>query len=137
VPGVFGININGTAQAAAQNEDGSINSSTNPATPGSVVSLFTTGAGAYDREISDGTLGPMKPPFPAPLLGVRAVVRYPFAPIPWKQAEVLFAGQAPGLIAGVVQVNMRIPDNTQPGATTIVVYFGDYPSQQASIYVGR
>ena len=45
------------ALAAALNEDGSVNSSTNPARPGSVISIFTTGAGVYEQEIGDGSVG--------------------------------------------------------------------------------
>ena len=32
-------------------------------------------------------------------------------------AEVLYAGAAPGLITGIVQINARIPDNTPTGKT--------------------
>ncbi|MBL8295363.1 MAG: hypothetical protein JNN08_26190, partial [Bryobacterales bacterium] len=54
VPGMF----------AALNQDGSVNSITHPAPAGSVVTVYGTGAGLYDREIEDGSPGPMEPPFP-------------------------------------------------------------------------
>ena len=142
VPGIFGtfirapsVSLVGESVAAALNEDGSINSSSNPARPGSVISIFTTGAGAYNQEIGDGSLGPMEPPFPAPVLGVSARILPPSTYV-LRQAEVLFAGQAPGLIAGVVQVNLRIPPDAPPGKTGVAVSFGDYPSLYPSIFVG-
>ena len=51
--------------------------------------------------IADGHLGPQQPPFPSPVLGIAATINSVVAP-------VLFAGQAPGLIAGAIQVNLQI-----------------------------
>ena len=111
-PGIFGV---------ALNQDGSVNSDANPAASGSIVTLFLTGAGAYDRAIDDGEPGPMLPPFPVPILGIGGAVN-------GMAAEILFAGQAPGLVAGVVQVNLQIPDGVPPGAARITMYVGDYPA---------
>jgi uncharacterized protein (TIGR03437 family) len=33
-----------------------------------------------------------------------------------RDAEVLYAGAAPGLVAGVMQVNARVPDNAPSGS---------------------
>jgi uncharacterized protein (TIGR03437 family) len=38
---------------------------------------------------------------------------------------VLYAGNAPGLVEGVVQVNVRLPFNTTPGANAITVRIGE------------
>jgi uncharacterized protein (TIGR03437 family) len=131
-PGIFAASINGKTQAAALNEDGSINSSTNPAAPGSVVSVFTTGAGAYSPAIGDGDLGPMQPPFPVPTIGVSARIGPTLAePFP-----LLFAGQAPGLIAGVVQLNLGVPADVPPGPANFAAYFGPYPTPTQVIFVG-
>jgi uncharacterized protein (TIGR03437 family) len=40
-------------------------------------------------------------------------------------ATVLYAGNAPGLVEGVVQVNVRLPFNTTPGANAITVRIGE------------
>ena len=45
-PGLFTATAGGTGQAAAQNQDLSINSASNPAAPGSIVVLYGTGAGS-------------------------------------------------------------------------------------------
>ncbi len=122
-PGVFTIDGSGRGQTAALNQDGSVNSSANPALRGSVVSVFMSGVGGYQGGIiiPDGSLGPLQPPFPVPVLGVSAA-------IDGKAAPVLFAGQAPGLIAGAVQVNLRVPDDAKSGMVNLVVYVGNYLS---------
>src|SRR5581483_561376 len=108
----------GGAQLAALNEDESVNSASNPATPGSIVSLFMTGVGAYNIAMKDGDTGPLVPPYPMPVLGVSAafISQYTGFVVPNEHADVVFAGQAPGLVAGVVQVNIRIPEDAQQGS---------------------
>lgn len=122
-PGLFTRN----GQLASLNEDGTVNSTANPAKAGSVVSLFLTGAGAYNLKIGDGEPGPRLPPFPTPTLGVSARISIPPA-FAGQQAEILFAGQAPGLAAGLVQLNVRIPGDAPTGKVGIIVYVGDYPT---------
>lgn len=122
-PGIFTNN----GQLAALNEDGSINSTLNPAKPGSVISLFMTGVGAYNMKIADGDLGPLVAPFPTVALDVAARLYLSGSPpFSGQLMEVLFAGQAPGQVAGLAQVNLRIPENAQPGLTGIIVYVGNY-----------
>jgi uncharacterized protein (TIGR03437 family) len=106
-PGLFTADGSGLGQIAALNEDGSVNSIRNPAKAGSAISVFMTGAGPMTPPIGDGELGPLFPPFPTPVNSFSAVVGY--------DTEVLFVGQAPGLIAGVVQVNLRIPVDAPSG----------------------
>ena len=93
-----------------------------------MIAVFVTGAGVYDRRIEDGSLGPTEPPFPTPVLGVSAAMWS--TSWPTITAPVLFAGQAPGLIAGVVQVNLRIPDGLASGLANLVLYFGDFSTYQ-------
>jgi len=124
-PGLFQLN----GRLAALNEDGSVNSAGNPAKAGSVISLFATGAGAYNMPLADGSLGPLTPPFPSPVVGVSAQYFDARSTIlTGQQMELLFVGQAPGLVAGVVQVNLRIPQSSAPGTAYIIVYFGNYPT---------
>jgi uncharacterized protein (TIGR03437 family) len=122
VTGLFTADGSGRGQLAALNEDGTVNSSANPAKPGSVVAVYMTGVGAMTPPIGDGQLGPLQPPYPFPVLGVSATVNGVGAP-------VMFAGQAPGLIAGAVQVNVQIPADTPSGAAGLAVYIGNYQTQ--------
>jgi uncharacterized protein (TIGR03437 family) len=121
-PGIFTANASGSGQAAILNQDSTPNSASNPAPRGSTVSLFMTGAGALNRPIADGSLGPLAAPFPAPVAGITATIGGVDAP-------VTFAGQAPGLIAGATQVNIQVPMNAPTGpAIAIDIYAAYYCS---------
>ena len=87
--------------------------------------LFLTGAGAYNLLLRDGELGPMQAPFPVPRLGVGAAF-YASNGSGLQPSTVLFFGQGPGLIAGVVQVNVRVPESGVSGQAGLVVYVGNY-----------
>jgi uncharacterized protein (TIGR03437 family) len=101
IPALFTLNGSGTGQAAAINTvDNALNGATHPAKPGQFISLYLTGAGQTDPAGRDGV--PNADPLPKPLLSVTATV----AGI---AATVQFAGGAPNLVAGVIQVNVRIP----------------------------
>ncbi len=122
-PGIFAVNGNGSGQAAILNQDSSVNSSSNPAARGSIVSVFMTGAGALKPSIPDGSIGPLTPPFPMPVAGIGVTIGS-------VDATVTFAGQAPGLIAGATQVNVQIPQNAPVGsAIPITIYAAGYASQ--------
>jgi uncharacterized protein (TIGR03437 family) len=104
-PGVF--TQAGFSDAAALNQDGSINSPSNPAERGSVVSLFTTGCGeTAPPSITGGVAsGPGAQAMP---VTVRIAAR---------PAEVLYAGPAPGF-TGVTQINVRIPADVPIGSAS-------------------
>jgi len=120
VPGVFTIDESGSGQAAALNQDGTVNSPSNPAARGSVVSLWTTGTGLLTPAIADGSLGPLGAPFPVPVLGVSAIIGSANGYPPTIPAPVVWVGQAPALIAGVTQVNLGIPSNAATGSAVPV-----------------
>ena len=118
VPAIFTDDSSGKGQAAILNQDGSVNSASNPAARGSVISVFMTGAGRMTPPQADGSLGPMAPPFPATALGAGCNL-----------GEVLYSGAAPGLIAGAVQVNVQLSQSTGTGSSVpIVIYMGSYAS---------
>ena len=99
-PGLFTADSSGKSQGAILNENGSVNSTLNPADAGSIVVLFGTGEGqtspaGVDGRIAAGT------PLPRPLAPVGVTICGQTAP-------VLYAGAAPSLPAGVMQVNARI-----------------------------
>ena len=99
-PAVFALGSTGTGQGAILNQDLTINSPDNPATPGSFVMLYGTGFGMLDPQPADGQIADRA-------AATRLAVTASIGGIP---ADVTYAGAAPGLIAGVVQVNLRIPD---------------------------
>jgi uncharacterized protein (TIGR03437 family) len=130
-PEIFTVAGTSTAQAAALNQDGVPNSTDHPALQGSIISLFATGGGDVAPPLADGQLGPTPPS------ALAAPVQVLFGGVP---GEVLFAGSAPGLVAGVIQINARIPGNFLPRpdsqAVGIVLALGTVASRgTASVWV--
>jgi len=119
-PGLFTADGSGSGQLHARNADGTLNSSANPAVAGSTVTLYMTGAGAMTPNVADGTPGPVAPPFPTPYLNVTATVNN-------ISATVLGAFQAPGRVAGVLQVDVAIPVGTSSGDALVAVAVGNAP----------
>ena len=89
----------GDGTAAAINQDGSINSAEHPAPPGSIVAIWATGIGSmpFGSVWQDGQIAPRASDF-----GCCQI----FAQAP---ANVLYGGAAPGIVAGVAQVNFQVP----------------------------
>ena len=122
-PAVFSINGNGGGQGAILNQDGSVNSQSNPASPGSVVALYATGGGLTTPASVDGLI--ITAPYPAPMLPVSVT-------IDGLPAQVLYAGAAPGLVAGVLQINVVVPAGALDATfDQVVVTVGDYVSPSA------
>jgi uncharacterized protein (TIGR03437 family) len=125
-PGIFTINGSGSGQGAILNQDSTVNSPSNPAARGSIVSVYLTGVGALNPMIADGSLGPLTPPFPASMANINAAIGGVSAP-------VIFGGQAPGLIAGATQVNIQIPQDGPVGSAVPIAIYAVYYISQASV----
>ncbi len=124
-PAVFSMKGDGGGQGAILNQDGSVNSSSNPAPPGSVVVIFATGAGVTTPASTDGLLTPLSQPYPAPNLPVSVT-------IDGLPAQVTYVGAAPGLVAGVLQINAVVPANAAAATfDQVIVTVGDYVSPSA------
>ena len=93
------------------NQDGSLNSLANRSAPGDIVTFWVNGAGRFQQPLEDGAI--VGPERAAPLLPV-SVFLDQATPLP---TEVLYAGTAPGMIAGIMQVNFRIPVSAPTGLT--------------------
>jgi uncharacterized protein (TIGR03437 family) len=111
-PGVFTADSSGKGLAAALNLDGSVNSAANPARIGSFISLWVTGEGQTWPAGLDGRLA--SDPLPQPLLPVGVTIG-------GKSANLSYAGGAPGLVAGVMQINAQIPTGITAGNSVPVM----------------
>ena len=133
-PGVF-MNY-GTSFAVALNQDGSLNSATNPAASGSVVSVFANGLGSITPQQADGALVNLPLPYNVFPATVDALVPDPNSPrgigTMEVAAEVLYYGPAPFRVAGISQVNFRL--NANIAATYRVSVAGGF-SQVFKIFV--
>ncbi len=129
-PSLWTANLSGSGEAAVVNADGSVNSTSNPAPPGSVVSLHGTGLGAlpfaaivsgYPLVLPDGALT-ISTPYPQ-AQGVTVAIG-------GEPATILYAGAAPFLANGVTQINVRIPSDLPPANATLAVSAGGLTSSQ-------
>jgi uncharacterized protein (TIGR03437 family) len=95
---------NSSGQAAANNQDGSINSQSNPAPRGSVVSLYGTGLGAAGAASTTVT-------------------------VEGYSATVLYAGPV-SAYPGLFQINLQVPAGfLPPGNQSVIVSVGQAASQ--------
>jgi uncharacterized protein (TIGR03437 family) len=108
-PGFFRLQPNVSAQAYALNQDGTLNSVTNPAPRGSVVAYWGTGFGSTSPGCATGGLNAPGPVNLVPDLSVIMELGGP----------VQYAGGAPGLACGITQVNMQVPLDSTPGALRV------------------
>lgn len=127
----------GSNYAAALNEDGTINSASNPAKAGSVVSLFVTGVGGgiFFATEQDGAVWSAPSPVSlGPALGMDVL----FNGLPGS-LPLLYAGAAPGLINGVLQFNVQLPAQVYGDPTLVVQIVGTEPakSNAVRVYVSR
>jgi uncharacterized protein (TIGR03437 family) len=113
------------ARAAALNEDGRLNTPANPAERGTILSFWATGGGQTNPPASDGEVQAA-----SSLLLPAAVT------VGGVAAEVLYAGGAPGLIAGALQINARLSAGTPSGdAVPMVLRVGGAPSPVVTVAV--
>jgi uncharacterized protein (TIGR03437 family) len=125
-PGVFTLNQQGSGQGAILNQDYSVNgprsATTHPAAAGSVVMIYATGEGqtlpaGVDGKVNNTAI------LPRPLLPVTVTIG-------GREAEVTYAGAAPGYVSGALQINARIPPGTPSGgAVPVTVQVGSRPAQ--------
>jgi uncharacterized protein (TIGR03437 family) len=106
-PGIF--RIGSTEFGAILNEDNTVNTPGNPAARGSVITFWTTGAGLFENPYIDGAI------IGSDLSSLRTPVGVSFLGI---DGQVLYAGASPGMVAGVAQMNVRIPLNIRASSRT-------------------
>jgi uncharacterized protein (TIGR03437 family) len=120
-PGIFVIAPLGLGQAAIVNQDTSVNSDLNPADRGSIAVLYATGPGLMYPITEDGSI-------------TGSVVSHPIAPVvvnvDGQEGRVTYAGSAPGLVTGVLQVNFEVPRSARTGpAVGVLLKIGRFTSQ--------
>ncbi|MBV9769920.1 MAG: SBBP repeat-containing protein [Bryobacterales bacterium] len=109
VPEIFTIpSVNPAipATAAILNQDGTVNTQNRPAHVGDTVSMFVSGVGQTTPGGVDGQI-------PQAAGGTPVL---PIAVQVGNSAIVTYAGNAPGLVSGAVQVNFQIPQFNPVGA---------------------
>ena len=122
-PGIFSLNATGQGQGAILNPDFSVNGPDNPAPSGGFIIVYGTGGGIVDPICPDGTLAPGVEPLPRLTLPQRAT-------IDGVEAQIFYAGSAPGLVCGVNQWNIAPTNNPSGPAVAIEICSGDHCTQE-------
>jgi uncharacterized protein (TIGR03437 family) len=104
-PGTFTLDASGKGQAVALNQDGSLNSTSNPAQGGDAISLFVTGL-----RLGDGPLTVM--------IGGAAIVP-----------------STKNLLSGVLQVDAKIPLGIQTGGAVRAARTAGTTSSQPGVTI--
>ena len=127
VPGIFTADGSGSGQGSIVNQDASVNSTSTPAQAGSIVSVFGTGGGAL---LPDLLLGYLAIASDLSYLQANATAK-----VGGVEAQVLYAGAAPYLVAGVNQFNVLLPANTPPGPAELTVTVAGKQSNHVTVQV--
>ena len=116
VPGLFTADSSGSGRLAALNQDSTLNAANNPAKPGDAVVLFGTGEG---QTLPAGIDGLIMNTLAKPLLAALVTVG-------GQTASIDYFGSAPQEVAGVFQLNFRVPLNAPSGnAVPVVLKIGN------------
>ncbi len=108
-PAIFTRDGSGKGQAAIVNEDGTLNGPSNPAPQGSVIIFYATGAGRMSPAGVDGRVAQT----------VSSLFQTAFVQIGGQRAELFYAGNAPGIVEGVIQVNTKISQGLTEGVNEV------------------
>lgn len=124
-PGLF--TLPGSEQAAAlqfdaQGNPQGYNASGTPAKAGWILELFLTGEGAVSPPITAGSVTPINGPYPQPLVKPNVLINN-------QPATVSFYGEAPGLVSGVLQLNVVVPPGAGTGPQLISISMGTSATQ--------
>jgi len=109
-PSLFTQNRVGTGQAGILNDTGCCNSPANPAVRGALATVYATGEGLPRGRVLTGSISAYSKAsgYPRPQLPVRLTVS-------GVQAELVFVAAAPHSVAGLLQINFRVPVTAPSG----------------------
>lgn len=124
-PGIF--TLDGVRAVVVHHSDNTLVTADRPLRAGEFAYFYATGLGPVTDPPPSGAAAP-----DAPLARARAPVRVRLGGV---ECEVSFAGLAPGL-AGVFQINVRVPGSLTSGDHELVVTAGDVPSPPTRVPVG-
>ncbi len=114
--GLFTNNFSGQGQVAAINQNGTYNGATSGFTPApqdSEISIYATGGGVTNPPSTTGSVTPV-----THFVFIPGTVTATIGGVP---ATVDFAGNAPGLITGIVQFNVHVPKGVTGNNVSVIL----------------
>ncbi len=115
----------GTGDAVSFNQDNSVNSASNPAAGGSVLTVYVTGIGPLDNPVATGA-GASASPLSRPTLPTSATIG-------GFKTDIYFIGLTPGT-AGVAQADLIVPTGLSPGTYSVVLTVNGVASNGPNVY---
>jgi uncharacterized protein (TIGR03437 family) len=128
-PAIFSLAENGSGQGAILNSNATVNGTSNPAAPGSIISIYATGEGQLVPAGTTGCITGGSLPLPKPVAAVSVTIGGQPA------TSIAYAGEAPGLVCGVIQINATIPSDVGAGPQPVVLTIGAASNNGQSITV--
>ena len=131
-PAIFTLTGSGSGPGAILNQDGALNTDDAPAAAGSFIAIYLTGLGELDRPggapVLDGEI------ITGADLRIRNATQVTIA---GRTADVLYVGAAPGFIAGVNQINVRVPSGLAAGRYPVRITSGGIASPDGATVAVR
>ena len=129
-PSIFSLSQGGNGQGAILNSNSTVNGASNPAAKGSIIVIYATGEGVTRPQPATGAVtSATGTSFPAPVNNVS--VKIGGAPV----TTFNYIGEAPGLVAGVLQINAVVPQGIASGPQTVELTIGGASNNQQTITV--
>ena len=125
-PGIFSQEENGKGAGEIYNDGWVLNSKTNPAAPGSTVTIFWTGGGATFPAGTDGRIETRTAPRPSAEITVK---------IGGQPATVVFAGGVPFAWTGLLMAQVKVPAGLNGDALPVILTAGAASSADNSVTI--
>ncbi len=114
-PAIYTLNSTGSGQAAVVNQNNTFNgppsANTTPAPQDSVIAVYATGGGQSSPPSTTGSVTGFSTLFRTPGTIAASIGGVP--------ATVEFIGEAPGIVTGVLQINIRVPKGVSGNALPV------------------
>lgn len=105
-PAIFTQSATGSGRAAVLNQDYSLNTAQRPAARGSVIMIYATGGGQTTPPSATGEIAGTD---------LRTSLAPVTVTIGGRRCEILYSGVAPGLVTGLLQINVVVPLDAPAG----------------------
>jgi uncharacterized protein (TIGR03437 family) len=119
-PAIFTLDASGVGPGAILNQDLTVNTSGNRAEANTIIAIYCTGGGVTNPASADGEV-----------IGgaLRNLTQTTTVTIGSVTALVEFAGAVPAAVAGLIQINAKVPSGLAPTTgAPVVVKIGDWTS---------